>query len=133
MVHKASIIPGLSQFLDETVLSHYPPTSMKRILAAGALALYLKQNTNIVDTILNNPLFASLKLSTPDGLINLEAVRDIYKSEIHKAGYMRVTFPMLGDVDFTADDLDRLYAIIMSIEGQLSNQTPQMYGGLINT
>ena len=40
MVHKTSIIPGLSQFLDNTVLSHYPPTSIKRIVAAGAIALY---------------------------------------------------------------------------------------------
>lgn len=115
MVHKSSIIPGLSNFIDRAVLSHYPPTSIKRIVAAGAIALYLKQNNNIVDTIINNPLFSGLGVSDKDGMIDIDILREVYKNEVVKAGYIRVHFPMLGDVDFTSDDIDILYESIVSI------------------
>lgn len=115
MVHKSNIIPGLSNFIDTAVLSQYPPTSLKRIAAAGALALYLKQNTSVVDTILNNPLFAGLGISTDDGMVDIDTLRDVYKDQIAKAGFLRIHFPMLGDVDFTSDDVDVLYKSIMSI------------------
>ena len=115
MIHKTSVIPGLSNFLDTAVLSHYPPTSMKRIVAAGAIALYLKHNTNIVDTIINNPMFTGLGVSTKDGMIDLNMLREVYKNEINKAGFLRVHFPVLGDVDFTSDDVDTLCECITSV------------------
>jgi hypothetical protein len=124
MVHKSSIIPGLSKFLDNNVLAHYPPTSLKRIIAAGALALYLKQNTSIIDSIINNPMFSSLKVSTAEGMIDLESLRDVYKNEINKAGFLRINFPIIGNVDFTADDLDALYNAILSIEAPTPVQAP---------
>jgi hypothetical protein len=132
MVHKSNIIPGLSKFLDNNVLSHYPPTSLKKILAAGALALYLKQNTKIVDSIINNPMFSSFGVSTEDGMINLEMLRDVYKQEISKAGFLRITFPIIGNVDFTADDLDSLYNAIMSIDPATPVQAPQSTITLVN-
>jgi hypothetical protein len=115
MVHKTTIIPGLTNFIDTNILSHYPPTSLKRIGAAGAIAIYLKRNQNIVDNIINNPLFEGLGVSTADGMIDLEILRDIYKNEITKAGFMRIHFPIIGDVDFTPDDVDVLYKCITSI------------------
>jgi hypothetical protein len=114
MIHKSYVIPGLSNFLDTAVLSHYAPTSIKRIVAAGAIALYLKQNNNIVDTIINNPMFEGLGVSNKDGMIDLDILRDVYKNEVNKAGYLRIHFPILGDVDFTSDDIDTLYKCITS-------------------
>jgi hypothetical protein len=129
MVHKAYIIPGLSSFLDTTVLSHYPPTSMKRILAAGAISLYLNQNQKIVDTIINNPLFGGLGVSTNDGMIDLDTLRDVYKNEITKAGFLRIHFPILGDVDFTSDDVDTLYRCIMSLNPSTSSSQTVISNG----
>jgi hypothetical protein len=34
MVHKTYILPGVSDFVDTAVLAQYPPTSIKRIVAA---------------------------------------------------------------------------------------------------
>ena len=116
MVHKSSIIPGLSQFLDKYVLAHYPPTSLKRIAAAAGIALYLKQNSNLVDNIINNPMFAGLGIAKDNGMVDLDTLRDVFKSEIAKVNYMRIHFPILGDVDFTADDIDGLYNILVAIE-----------------
>jgi hypothetical protein len=115
MVHKTSVIPGLSNFLDTAVLSHYAPTSMKRIIAAGAIALYLKHNTDIVDVIINNPMFEGLGVSTKDGMIDLDILRDVYKNEVNKAGFLRIHFPVLGNVDFTSDDVDTLYNCITAV------------------
>jgi hypothetical protein len=115
MVHKTSILPGLSTFIDQAVLSQYAPTSFKRIAAAGAIALYLKQNSNIVDIILNNPIVSALHVSTDDGMVNIDTLRMVYKEEIRKAGFMRINFPILGNVDFTENDIDTLYQLIMSV------------------
>jgi hypothetical protein len=131
MVHKTSIIPGLSKFIDTAVLSQYAPTSLKRIVASGAVALYLKQNTSIVDNVINNPLFEGLGVSTDDGMIDLDILKDVYKSEINKAGFLRIHFPILGNVDFTSDDVDTLYRCIMSINSPvLAQSSPTIAGGI---
>jgi hypothetical protein len=113
MVHKSSLIPGISKFIDESVLSHYPPTSMKRIIMAGAASLYLKQNQSLVDTVTSNPLFSSLGVIDKDGMIDIDVVRDTLKEEITKSGFVRVSLPFIGDIDFTADDVDTLYRILV--------------------
>jgi hypothetical protein len=124
MVHKTYIIPGLSKFIDTSILSQYPPTSLKRILAAGAISLYLQQNSNLIDVVVNNPLFTGLKIIDEHNMMNIELVRDVLKSEINKAGYMRIKFPILGDVDFTADDIDTLYSNIMAVSNTPHPITP---------
>ena len=127
MVHKSSIIPGLSKFLDSAVLSQYPPTSLKRILAAGGMALYLQHNEHVVDNILNHPMISTLGVSN-NGMIDIDTLRDVLKTQVSKVGYMRVHIPILGDTDFTTEDIDSLYKAIISIESPTSSITPN-YGG----
>lgn len=129
MVHKSSIIPGISKFIDENVLSHYSPTSMKRILMAGAVSLYLKQNEGIVDSITNNPLFSGLGVVHENGMINLEVVRDTLKSEINKAGFMRLSLPMIGDIDFTSEDVTSLYQFIVEADSSRASSIPVVNNG----
>ena len=112
MVHKSSLIPGLSKFIDENVLSHYPATAMKRIIMAGAVSLYLKQNEGIVDTLTSNPLFTGLGVVHDNGMIDLEIIKDTLKNEVNKVGFMRLSVPMIGDIDFTSEDIDALYRFI---------------------
>lgn len=124
MVHKSKIIPGLSQFVDNNILAQYPPTSMKRILCAGGIALYLNKGEVLIDALLSNPMISALGVSTPDGMINIELLRDTLKKEIAKAGYMRISFPILGDIDFTLEDVDSLYGYI---SGGVHSSVPQAY------
>ena len=116
MVHKSNIIPGLSKFIDTNILSHYPPTSLKRIAAAGAIAIYLNQNMTLVDKILQHPMIEAMNLVNDQGMVNIETLRDVYKNEINKVGFLRMHLPLLGDVDFTSDDLDSLYRILQSLD-----------------
>lgn len=126
MVHKTYIIPGLSRFIDTTVLSQYAPTSLKRIIAAGAISIYLQQNAGLIDQVIANPMFAGLKITDENNMVNIELVRDVLKAEIKKAGYMRIKFPILGDVDFTADDIDVLYSSIMTISNPPQSINPPL-------
>jgi hypothetical protein len=134
MVHKSDIIPGLSKFLDATVLAQYPPTSLKRIAAAGALALYLNRNASIVDSIINNPVISELGVSNAEGMVDIDILKDVYKAEIARAGYLRISFPLLGDVDFTPEDVDVLHRYISEVSppppmtGSTMYRTPS-YGG----
>lgn len=83
---------------------------------AGAVSLYLKQNEAIVDTLTSNPLFTSLGVVKTDGYIDVELLRDALKGEINKAGFMRLSIPMIGDIDFTTDDVDTLYRFIIDAD-----------------
>ena len=118
MVHKTSIIPGLSKFIDTDILSQYPPTSMKRIIGAGAAALFLRNNEQKIYSLMN-----SLGITKDDNMIDIESAKDILKSEISKAGFMRISIPVIGDVDFTSDDIDNLYRNILSVN-QPTQSTP---------
>jgi hypothetical protein len=123
MVHKSSVIPGISKFIDENVLAHYSPTSMKRILMAGGVSLYLKQNEGIVDTLTSNPLFTGLGVVHPNGMIDLDPLKDVLKNEIRKVGFMRLSFPVIGDIDFTVEDVDALYQFIQEANTQSKPST----------
>jgi hypothetical protein len=124
MVHKSSLIPGISKFIDEGILSHYPPTSMKRILMAGGVSLYLKQNEGIVETLISNPLVSGLGIVKPDGMVDIDTLRDTLKKEINKVGFMRISLPIIGDIDFTTDDIDMLHKFIT--ESHIAATTPQL-------
>lgn len=121
MVHKSSIVPGLSKFIDENILAHYAPTSMKRILMAGAVSLYLKKNEGIVDMITSNPLFIATGVVQNDGMIDLDTLRDTLRREVNKAGFMRLNVPIVGDIDFTPDDIDALHKFITEANTQTTS------------
>lgn len=123
MIHRSSIIPGFSKFIDENILAHYPATSMKRILMAGAISLYLKQGESLVDTLISNPLVTNLGIVKQDGMIDIDIVKETLKKEINKAGFMRVSIPMVGDIDFTPEDADALYKFILEAN-TMSTQSP---------
>lgn len=124
MVHKTSIIPGLSKFIDESILIHYPPTSMKRIIIAGGVSLYLKENERAVDTLLSSPIISSLGVSDSNGMIDIDKIRNAIRPEVEKAGYMRITLPVIGDIDLTVDDIDTLYRLIS--ESSVQPQSPTL-------
>lgn len=136
MVHKSSLIPGLSRFIDENVLVHYPATSMKRIMMAGAVSLYIKKNEGIVDTLTSNPLFTNLGVIHDNGMIDIDTIKDVLKSEINKAGFMRLSIPIIGDIDFTSEDIDALYKYIQESNTQsltsyvATSQTPSLNNGV---
>jgi hypothetical protein len=71
-------------------------------------------------------MIAGLGISTPDGMVNIELLRDTLKKEITKAGYMRVNFPIVGNVDFTVDDVDSLYGYIQGPSTQALPPQPQV-------
>jgi hypothetical protein len=136
MVHKSSVIPGLSKFIDNNILSQYPPTSIKRILASGAIAIYLNRNSNIVDQIIANPLIAGLGVTDEKGMIDLDTLRIVYKDEVQKAGFVRLHIPIIGDVDFTAQDIDELYKYIVEAGNAstptLATTASNIIGGLVS-
>lgn len=123
MVHKSSLIPGISKFIDENVLVHYDPTSAKRIIMAGAISLYLKQNEGMIDALVSNNVVTSLGVVHDKSMIDLEPLRNTFKREIEKAGFMRVSLPIVGDIDFTTEDVDALYKAIIDSAPQ-ATQAP---------
>jgi hypothetical protein len=101
---------------------------------AGAVSIYLKKNEGIVDTIMNNPLISGLGVVKNDGMVDIELLRDALKGEINKAGFMRLTLPIIGDIDFTPDDVDTLYKFVVEADSTTRPQiaTPQAQTNMYN-
>lgn len=135
MVQKCSLIPGISKFIDENVLAQYPVNSMKRILMAGAISLYLKQHEGTIESLISNPLVTGLGVVKNSGLIDLDPVRDVLREEINKAGFMRLSIPFVGNIDFTPEDVDAVYKSIIEANTQFvhsattSNPAPVINNG----
>lgn len=135
MVQRSSLIPGISKFIDENVLAQYPANSMKRILMAGAVSLYLKQNERAIESLISSPAFTGFGVVREGNLIDLDPVRDVLRSEINKAGFMRVSIPFVGNIDFTPEDVDAVYKAIVEANTNLavpsanSNLTPGINNG----
>lgn len=118
MVHKSSLIPGFSKFIDENILSQYSPNSAKRMVMAVATSLYLKRGESIVDTLISHPLIAPLGVVQNGGMIELEPIRDAFKYQVEQMGFVRMSFPVIGDIDFTKDDIDAIYRCILETNSQ---------------
>lgn len=123
MVHKSSLIPGLSKFIDENILAQYSPNSMKRIMMAGAISLYLKQGESMVDTLTSNPLFTGLGVVHEGNMIDIDVLRDTLKAEVNKAGFVRLNIPFIGAIDFTSDDITALHKFIVEANTTQSHQS----------
>jgi hypothetical protein len=122
MVHKSSIIPGLSKFVDTDILSQYSPTSMKRIIGAGAAALFLRNNEQKIYSMLN-----SLGIVRDDNMIDIESAKDILKSEIAKAGFMRISFPVIGDVEVGANPINDMDVVTKKhVDDLISNMNTSL-------
>ena len=69
-------------------------------------------------------------------MIDIDTIKDVLKSEINKAGFMRLSIPMIGDIDFTSEDIDALYRDIQESNTQsltsyvATSQTPSLNNGV---
>jgi hypothetical protein len=108
---------------------------MKRILMAGAVSLYLQQGEGLVDALTSSPLVSGLGVAQNNGMINIDPIRDALKREIQKVGFMRLSIPMVGDIDFTTEDVDALYNAIVQANTEVTKPTlptPQPQQNTIN-
>lgn len=108
----AQIEAGAVKYIDNEIAPKIPtsiPNGQLKKIAAMAGAVYAIRNG--LKKAVTNPALAAIGAVDPDGNIDVDGLAEIAAAQIPEKGF-KVTVPILGDLTFYAEDLERLAAYI---------------------
>lgn len=74
------------------------------------VGMYMPKVDEMIE--MNKPLLVSVGAMDESGLICLEGLYSNFREAARKQGNIIQPVPMIGDVTFTADDIDKLYRFL---------------------
>lgn len=118
MVSLDRIEQGAARFIDNELVPKLPIggayDGVKK-MAVVASAIYLvKRFRNIAELAYNNNFLSVVGLYNENGEFDLDGIRDVMKEQIPADG-MLVKVPLLNELRFYKDDVDKLYSYIMGV------------------
>lgn len=111
MVSIECIERGVARYLDEELLPSLPREGAKGFAIGMAASLLIKRGSGILREYANKDIIRQMGLISPDGAVDLEAIRDAAKDNIPSTG-LAVDLPMGICIRVNAGDVDRLYDMI---------------------
>lgn len=103
---------GAMKFIDKEIApkipTNIPNGQLKKIVALAGAAYAVR---NGLRKAVSNPAFTAIGAVDGDGNIDVEGLAEIASAQIPESGF-KVTVPILGDLTFFAEDLERLKAYI---------------------
>lgn len=113
MVTIQQIEQGAVKFIDAEIAPKIPtniPNGQIKKIAAVAGAVYAVRNG--LRKAVSNPALAAIGAVDGEGNIDVEGLAEIASSQIPDVGF-KVTVPILGDLTFFREDVERLRAYIV--------------------
>lgn len=104
---------GAVKFIDNEIAPKIPtniPNGQIKKIAAVAGAVYAMRHG--LAKMLSNPAFTAIGAVDGEGNVDVEGIAEIAREQIPEKGF-KVTVPILGDLTFFAEDVERLRAYIM--------------------
>lgn len=111
MVSIDAVERGAARFIEEQLLPGLPRNGAKGFTIGVAAALMIKRGGGIIRTYADSPLIKQLGLISPDGAVDLDALRDAAKENIPATGVV-FDLPMGIAIRINAADVDALYDFI---------------------
>lgn len=111
MVSIESVERGLARYIDRELMPSVKTDGIKGFAIGTAAALLVKRGGGILREYAKNPLLQQMGLVSPDGSIDLDALREAAASNIPASGLI-VDLPMGITMRFQAGDVDSLYKYI---------------------
>ena len=112
MVTIAQMEHGAVRFIDAEIAPKIPtnlPNGQLKKIAAVAGAVYAVKHG--LEKLVENPALAAIGAVDADGNVDLEGIAAIAGEQIPEKGFQG-TVPILGDLTFFREDLERLRAYI---------------------
>ena len=103
---------GISTTRSRPIYRPTSPNGQLKKIAAVAGAVYAVKHG--VEKLASNPALAVIGAVDGDGNVDVEGIVETFREQIPKKGF-KVTVPILGDLTFFGEDLDKLRTYI--IEG----------------
>lgn len=111
MVSIESVERGLARYIDESFLPSFPRDGVKGFAVGVASSLLVKRGGNILREYAKAPLLQQMGLVSPDGGVDLEAIREAVKANLPATG-LPVDLPMGIVIRVKADDVEAMYEAI---------------------
>lgn len=119
MVTIADIERGVGAYLDGELMSLLPPDSAERWVIGSVAAIYIKKKMRDLAAFMESPIAKEVELVGEDGSINLDILRDTFKSRMPSGGVVYdkgIVGKVFGSLRFQSEDVDKLYSYITKQE-----------------
>lgn len=119
MVTMVDIERGIGAYLDGELMSLLPQDSAERWIIGSVAAIYIKKKMGDLSTFMNSPIAKEMELVGEDGNINLEMLRDTFKTRMPSTGVVYdkgIVGKIFGSLRFQTEDVDKLYSYITKQE-----------------
>ena len=103
---KEQVIKGLTQYIDCEIIARLPTAG--KWVAGTVLGLSLKNIQNLINYAQEDEAVKLLGIFNQDGLIDIDKIAGIAKKNASKYGNVVLSYPVLGQLTFTPDDIDLL-------------------------
>lgn len=111
MVSLDQVKRGAAKYIECEIVSKLP--GWKKWVFGGCAALVLQNIDSVYDELRSKELVRMMNVITDDGQINIEEVYRHIRSQAEKTGDVPVIVPLIGEMRFSAADIDVLYQKIM--------------------
>lgn len=105
---------GIAAYLDNEVMPALKDEGWKRVAAGAAISLALSRSADFIPILQENQFVKAMKLMDENGNIDVEALVPVLKDQLAKEP-MVVSLPMMGDMTFHEQDIDKLYDYIRTV------------------
>lgn len=111
MVSIDSVERGLARYIDREILPAIRTDGIKGFAIGAGASLLIKRGGNLLRAYAQNPLLQQMGIVTPDGAVDLDALRDAARDNIPASGLV-VELPMGVTLRITTSDVDSIYRVI---------------------
>lgn len=100
------VVDGINKYLNAEFLNKL--NDWQEILARVFIGRVLENTSALKDTLLSNGILRSVGFVDAEGNIDIDSVLSSLKKEIEKKERLTISLPLIGNVTFVPDDVDRL-------------------------
>lgn len=111
MVSIESVERGMARYIDSEIIPAIKTDGIKGFAVGTVASLLVKRGGNLLRAYAKSPVLQQMGLVTPDGAVDLDALREAARENIPTGG-LQVDLPLGISMRITTADVDLLYEAI---------------------
>lgn len=115
MVRINSVAKGLANYIDTEILPKMG--GWQRWVVGSAAGIALKRADRLITALADHPLIKAMGIIDSEGLVDLDLIYEEFARQAAK-GPAVIDITMNNELRLTAEDVDKIYRAIMSVDGQ---------------
>ena len=111
MVAFDRLMQGVAGYIENEIISVLP--GWKKWVAGGVVSLAMDKSTAVFKAVKDHPMAKAFGIVRDDGMIDIETIYKHMRASADKTGPITLEVPMVGVFKVSAQDMDRLYQMIV--------------------